>query len=778
MTTCIKKALCGPKQTRKLLFFIGVISLSSLGISAAVVEDKPGTGILDGPIVTKLDWNTRSPRFADLNNDKLPDIALINNAQAKIEFLIQKSDKRKTRKVGNPTARAKWEPELDDGWFDKRFMILDQTAFDLGLSDFNQDGLIDLAVTGNRDALSIYVQDKEGEFEQSWKFDEFSPKQRGKTLIIEDINQDKQPDLVIIGTNKILVLLKKKRELDFDITEFYIEENAAWSLITPDLNADKLPDLVYYHSNQNAQYLAVRLQTEVGKFGPEIPIEFSSAIYSQLPLNKEDQPSFIYSDGRTGQVKTFTIERESSKEDQPFKDLQSFSYPLNSTIRNASLYTWGDLNKDDRTDLVIGDAEGAQIQVFLQDKTGLFSTQKNFPSFAFLDGVSILKHPVTGKQVILQISQKERMAGFSEMSPDEHLPFPTLLPLEGEPVALLSNHEASKLFQGLVLIEKIKREYHLTEYALNEEKKWEATRVELKELNNEPRGLAVAYLEKNIPYLVVLGQREEAVFLKKGESGWEVTAEEAALRKTLLHDLASDRINFTDIDKDGIDELLIADTGFLRKVVYNAESDDFEIEEQFNTPKRKQDAHLPIPYQAKGATKLVYFDPKDDHLYLIGKNGASTLKGNNQKELPPLSPVIGRHINMGKGRSAILLGGENRVYLLPDSGERWTIDYENSFFEPQTEDVRYSFLFSTNRMSDEKVEIVGIDPQSHIFEIFTRSSEEEWKSLLEFTLFDQTAQRGNQQINYQPKDAGIHDLNQDGKEDIVLLIHDRMLIYY
>jgi hypothetical protein len=725
-----------------------------------------------------LDWNSRAPRFADLNGDGQPDIALINNGEGKIEFLLRKGKDTGKRKIGNPASTAKWEPELDDGWFEKRFMVVEQTAFDLGLADFNKDGRIDLVITGSRDALSIYLQDKDGEFEQSWTFDEFVPKQRGDTLIIEDLNKDGQPDIIALGRDKILLFTKDKDDLDFKITEFYVEENAAWSVLTPDLNDDKLPDLLYFHSNQNANFLAVRLQIEPGVFGPEIPIEFSSAIYTRLPIDNKGRPAFIYSEGRTGQVKEFSLNRESYKSSQPFKDIQSYTYPLNSTIRDAALYTWGDLNGDKRTDLVIGDTEGAQIQVFLQDKTGLFSTQKNFPAFAYLEGVSILNHPKTNKPIIFQISQKERMAGISQMTKEGELPFPTLLPLEGEPVALLSNHETGRDFQGLVLIEKIKREYHLTEYTLNDEDEWKANRLELKGYKNEPRGLMLANFEKNTPFLVVLGQREESLYFKRGESGWEEVAKEAALRKTLLFDLAAERINIADSDHDGIDELFIANTGFLRKIKYHADKDDFVIEDQFNTPKRKQDAQLPIPYKRDDTDGIVYFDPKDDHLYWTGIDSSVSLQGNNQKELPPINPVIGRHIDMGKGKSALLLGGEKRFYLLPDAGERWEIDYANTFYEPETEGIRYSFLVTTNRLKNEAIQVIGIDPNANLLEMFKSTDEGDWTHQMEFTLFDQTSARGNQQANYQPKDAGIHDLNGDGKDDIILLVHDRMLIYY
>ena len=133
---------------------------------------------------------------------------------------------------------------------------------------------------------------------------------------------------------------------------------------------------------------------------------------------------------------------------------------------------------------------------------------------------------------------------------------------------------------------------------------------------------------------------------------------------------------------------------------------------------------------------------------------------------------------MGKGNSALLLGGEKRFYLIPDAGDRWKIDIQNAFYEPETEEVRYAYLFVTNRLNDGNTQIVGIDPQLHVLELFSRTPKNEYSQLLEFTLFDQTAQRGNNQINYQPRDAGVYDLDRDGRDDIILLIHDRLLVYH
>ena len=354
--TCIRKVLSGQKCNEWVTASLVCLLLPALFNSGrAALTTTADQIILQGPIVTKLDWNIRAPRFGDLNGDSLPDVALINNNQGKIEFLIQKTDDSHSRKIGQTSKAKKWEPALEDDRFNKSFLVIDETAYDLGLADFNQDGLLDLVMMGNRDSLSIFLQEQDGDFKKSWTFDEFDPKQRGRSIWIEDINQDQQLDLIIIGSNEILVMLKSAENLAFDITQFHVPENSAWNLNTADLNQDGRRDLIYYHSSQNAQFLAFRLQTEAGRFGPEVPIPFFSAIYSRLPYQFSKSDSFIYVEGRTGHVKSFNLQRETYHSSQPFSEIQSFTYPLNSVVRNASLYTWGDLNHDGLTDIVVGD---------------------------------------------------------------------------------------------------------------------------------------------------------------------------------------------------------------------------------------------------------------------------------------------------------------------------------------------------------------------------------------------------------------------------------------
>jgi len=77
-----------------------------------------------------------------------------------------------------------------------------------------------------------------------------------------------------------------------------------------------------------------------------------------------------------------------------------------------------------------------------------------------------------------------------------------------------------------------------------------------------------------------------------------------------------------------------------------------------------------------------------------------------------------------------------------------------------------------------RAEVALIDTRTHRLELVTRTGDEAWKSLLHFELFDENPfYRGRRNAGAEPHDALVTDLSAPGASDLVLLMHDRLLVY-
>ena len=82
--------------------------------------------------------------------------------------------------------------------------------------------------------------------------------------------------------------------------------------------------------------------------------------------------------------------------------------------------------------------------------------------------------------------------------------------------------------------------------------------------------------------------------------------------------------------------------------------------------------------------------------------------------------------------------------------------------------------------SDGRPDLFCIDPSKNLIEFFRLSEDEqEWESVLHFQIFEKNLHvRGERSAQPEPREGVVADLNGDGKDDLVLLVHDRLLHYY
>ncbi|HNX05231.1 MAG TPA: hypothetical protein PKI32_06995, partial [Opitutales bacterium] len=100
-------------------------------------------------------------------------------------------------------------------------------------------------------------------------------------------------------------------------------------------------------------------------------------------------------------------------------------------------------------------------------------------------------------------------------------------------------------------------------------------------------------------------------------------------------------------------------------------------------------------------------------------------------------------------------------------------------YETDLDDIHYTQMESGDLSGDGCEEIVAADGNGNLLEILQQSEPgKPFASVMHFVVFEANPHAGGRNDGgLQPREMLIGDLNHDGRHDLALLIHDRVLIY-
>src|SRR6185369_7636524 len=110
--------------------------------------------------------------------------------------------------------------------------------------------------------------------------------------------------------------------------------------------------------------------------------------------------------------------------------------PLNKTEKARRGLLWADINGDGLPDLLVAEPENGQISIYLQQKDGSLAAPRAFPTLAGISDLAVADWEGDGKSEIFLLSPDERQVGITSMDEKQRVPFPTLIPVDGKPLAL------------------------------------------------------------------------------------------------------------------------------------------------------------------------------------------------------------------------------------------------------------------------------------------------------------------------------------------------------
>lgn len=756
----------------------------------ATEPPKPTFGFT-GLEIYMLDWGVGQLHIADVNGDKLADIAVVNNKHAKIEFLLQRTAAQRRKAAGKVRVETDLNILPDDTRFEKKPYPVAKQIYSFTLGDLNSDSRPDIVFYGDPKELVVVYGDPKGAWGSKRTFRIADGATHANALAIGDFNGDKRNDLVLLGQSDTYFIYQDKNGLLKEPDKMPGPGSHVVGMAAADLNGDKRQDLLFLAPSQQAP-LIVRLQDASGQMGPELAAAIPAPRFLEIKdYDGDGRAEIIYVEQRSGRLKVirlaFSAGQEPDKAGEKRKLLrgQLRRHPLTKSVSSrARAMAIGDVNGDRRADVLVTDPRGAQIELHRQSAHGGLNRREVFPGLKGASALRIADLDKDGTVEILVLSSEERVIGVSHHQPSGRLSFPKPLPTRGEPLCfdVADLNADGRLDVAYVFSEKSKRSLHLL-LAGPGGKFVPSKPISLKDCRTNPTGLRVADADQDgkpdllvfIPYdaLRIFTRDEKGEFVDRSRS--------ETYRKGLVAKAEESAFSLGDVNGDGKPEILLAQKNLARAIILNA-AGSIEIVDQFNGRSSTS--------QIAGVVALDLDGDRQDEIVLVDRTakGLSVLKKQPSGMFKlvqnlhigpfPFAGVFAEDID-GDGRGDIVLFGKHEFGVLYARAPDLRVE-DVAAFETKIKDGRYQYVAVGDLNGDKATDLLLTETSKHFLEILTFTQPNTLVHGVQFKVFEGKSYAGKRYSRshaFEPREAAVADVTGDGKADIVLLVHNRIIVY-
>jgi hypothetical protein len=599
------------------------------------------------------------------------------------------------------------------------------------------------------------------------------------------LNGDGLPDIVLLGDNGSLYFLPQQPDHTFGEPQKIPYSGTPKAVQIADVDGDGRNDLLLVDWDSLTPF-RFRLQNSTGQLGPEIYFK-TQPIRSYCADNLEGgAKNFIVTiaqNSSRAEVSEFT-RKPAETLSGTFRRGQFQILPLNKTDAAQRGALWADVNGDGRPDLLVAEPESGQLSVYLQQPDGSLAPPKTFPTLAGVSQLAAADWNGDGHPEIFLLSQAERSVGVTAFDKNGRLPFPTLIPLDGKPLVMAVGALKSGAKPALaVMVDKDGQRTLVTRTAdgktrtqkLSDSFKSNPATLAIQDVNQD----GLADLVAVIPYekIKVLLQKPGGDFDEE-----DVDPPGGAIEQPWL---AS-----ADVDGDGKTELLLPQNNFIRAVVLEQQAGGsgattnkpawiFRVKDQINGA--SSDSRIvgatAVANGTNAVPSLFLLDAEHKQLTLCERDTNGVWRVVRNVELP-VSDFSGLQTVALGGTNVQSIGflGQNAVAWLPLAGEAWdftTLDgYDTPIKDGYLNDVVAGDLTGSGRK-----DLVFLETAKNNLDLVRFDSNHKLVPGERWQVFEEHTFRGAANALPEPREALVTDVTGDGKKDLVVLVHDRILVY-
>ena len=727
---------------------------------------------------------------ADLDGDGLNDIVVVNNARSRINLLYNQTGKTNAPIQQKRTAVREPNELPPDARFRIDSIASEKRIFCMAVTDLNGDGRPDIAYYGDpRELIVTYNEGTNGwSAPKHWAIDDALLSQNA--LATGDLNGDGRTDVVLLAENWIY-LLSQKADHSLSEPQKIPITGAVKSIQVVDADGDGRSDLLLVNWEDRTPF-RVRLQRNDGSLGPELYFPMApirSYWADSLEPNKKTQVIAIAQNSGRAQVSEFT-RQPAEPLASGFRQGQFEVWPLTKTDKAKRGVLWADVNGDGLPDLLVAEPESGQISLLLQRPDGSLAAPRTFPTLAGISDLAVADWDGDNGAEIFMLSSDERQVGVTRLDQKLGLPFPTLIPLDGKPLALATGKLQTGTKPALaILVEpeaKGGQEVRRVIVIRSADGKTRAQTLS-KEFKAMPTQLAFHDADQDgLADLVILMPYEKVKVLRQvpGKDFEELDVAPPGGAQ----ELAQPWLSTADVDGDGKPELLLPQKNFLRAVVLQRETLAgtsnqgpwvFTVKEQINGAgsNSRLAGAAAVSHGTNAIPSLFLLDAERKALTLCERDGAGVWQVAGNVVLPVSEFGSLRSISLGAGKTnAIALLGLNAVGCLLLQGPVWSLSEADSYETP-IKDGHLTDVVTGDLDNDGRKDLVFLETAKNYLDLVLFNAQHKLVPANRWQVFEERSFRGRRSDLPEPREAVVADVTGDGWNDLIILVHDRVIVY-
>jgi len=719
---------------------------------------------------------------ADLDGDGLNDLIVANNFRAKINLLYNMTGK--TNRSDLPPAKL----ELNELPPDSRFRIdsipTDERIAAMAVTDLNGDGRPDIIYYGDtRDLVVLYNLGTNGWSEpKRWHIDD--GQMDANALVTGDLNGDGRTDVVLLGENGSAYFFPQLADHTLGEPQKIPYSGTPKSVQIVDVDGDGLNDLLLVDFDSPTPF-RFRLQNAAGQLGPEIYFK-TQPIRSYIADNLEgDRTNYVVtiaqSSGRA-EVSQF-VRQPGEALSGAFHEGQFQIFPLSKTDAAQRGLLWADVNGDGRADLLVAEPESGQLSVYLQQPDGGLGAAKIFPTLAGVSQIAVSDWKDDGHPEIFLLSRDENAIGMTHFDKNGKLPFPTIIPLDGKPLVMATGVLKPGAKPVLAVIVDKDGVRSLVTCAADGKTK---TKKLSDNFKSNPASLAIQDVDQDgKPDVVVLIPYEKIKVLRQKSWGdfeeVDVDPPGGAMDQPWLASL--------DVDGDGKPELLLPQKNFVRAVVMeqqpktdvttNAPGWDFRVKDQINgAASDSRITGVAVVVNGTNAVDSVFLlDAEHKQLTLCERDSAGVWQVVRNVDLPVADFAGISSVKLGGTNvQSVAFLGQNAVAWLPLAGDQWQLKELDGYDTP-IKDGYLNDVVAGDLNNDGRKELVFMETAKNYLDLVLFDKHHKLVPGDRWPVFEEHTFRNRENALPEPREALVTDVTGDKKKDLIVLVHDRILVY-